>query len=252
MFVDDDFLYWPDCPASPNGSIIRANKDGSSPTQLGPNIICPSGLVADATTFFFESLTTMVSGQWQLQRVNKDGTGLATLTTLPAFARLAVDDTFVYWSVPWVSSPEVDRMSKLGGTVESIFTTAGVPVLEIGVTSTAVFVGERTYNPDVCTILRLDDADASVATQVATFPGLGQARGLVAVEGPTVYFAAADTSSSATLRATRPPYDASAAIGCGASTFGIAADATDLYWTTSGRESWTASPPSVLRAPKPY
>ena len=126
LAADDSSVYWVAETPTSNGvtrspALFKAAADGTNPVMLAP-LMQPTAIAMDATSIYVVDSVT-------LERLNKDGTGLTTLTTLSSLQgvrALAVDDTSLYWLVP------ASEQQAQGTLVKADKQQGGVTVLASG------------------------------------------------------------------------------------------------------------------------
>jgi hypothetical protein len=90
--VDADYVYW--TTSVPSGSVIRAKKDGSSPTAIAPNQDTPSGIFVDDTDVYWTTY-----GDGSVMRMPKGSGSPVEIAKGQDHPNVVIADaTYVYWT----------------------------------------------------------------------------------------------------------------------------------------------------------
>lgn len=196
----------------PNGEVLQCSKCGCDhPTVLAtgePNTMLSSGIAVDTTSVYWTNGDVM--------KVPIGGGVATALAVAQTLGPIAVNATGVYWA----DSRGLMKVATAGGPVTTIVSRSNVGAIALGTTD-AFYVAENG-------IFRVP-LDGGAETSIAS----SDQPNLLAVDSANVYW----------VDATLPSLLMKAPIGGGptvtlttelAAPFGLALDATRVYWTTGG------------------
>jgi sugar lactone lactonase YvrE len=217
----DAYVYW----TNDNGTIGRANLDGTSPNQAfvtGPDE--PFGIAVDKKHIYWADYAANAIG-----RANLDGTKVdeSFITGASNPRGIAVDANYIYWTNSIAPGPDTIGRAKLDGSgVNQSFIATADTVF--GVASSANHLYWANYSIDAIGRANLD---GSGVTQTLVAPTGGTPQG-IAVGADHVYWADYGSTGSALSRANLDGSAPNTSFITGLDNpYGVAVNSAHVYWT---------------------
>ena len=245
--VDDTRVYWSTAGTDP-GEIRSVAKDGSSPLTIATNLNAPQGVFVDATNLFWDE----IGAPGGVFMAGKDGSNAVTLSESNATGPqgIVADASWVYWldiythggvlKAPRTETPDGGAPIVLSSGWSYVYGLAQDDTYVYWTSEGTAPLGDAAA-PIAGKILSVRKDGTAAATVLAD--GQGEPR-FVTVDATAVYWT---DSLDGTVMRLRLGSTTPTQLAQGQQPYGIAVDATYVYFSTIGTDS---SDGTLVRVPK--